>query len=311
VARALDIKKVKAAAPWLLIYRRKSEHLFFRILIYLMLLNMSFVFLLPVMHMGATGLMTVQDYIDPAIKWIPLTLNWANYNYAAQAMHYWEALKNSAIIAVLAAIGQALSCSMAGYGFGRLKFPGREILFALALFTFIVPPQTIIISLFIMFRRLRWTDTGLPFIVPAFFGQGLRGALIILIFRQFFRRLPFELEEAALIDGCGPIRTYWTIMMPLAKPAIVVSILFSLVWHWNDFYLPNILIQKATQNFTVALRLKYFGNYLTDIVAEEIPVWNEPLIMAACMLSVLPPFIMYLFTQRQFVESVERTGLVD
>jgi multiple sugar transport system permease protein len=311
MARALDIKKVKAAAPWLLIYRRKSEHLFFRILIYLMLLNMSFIFLLPMMHMGSTGLMTVQDYRDPAIRWIPLTLNWANYNYALQAMHYWEALKNSAIIAVLAAIGQALSCSMAGYGFGRLKFPGREMLFALALFTFIVPPQTIIISLFIMFRRLRWTETHLPFIIPEFFGQGLRGALFILIFRQFFRRAPYELEEAALIDGCGPIRTYWTIMMPLAKPAIVVSVLFSMVWHWNDFYLPNILLKKTTSNFTVALRLKYFGDYLTDIVAEQIPEWNEPLIMAACMLSVLPPFILYLFTQRQFVESVERTGLID
>ena len=133
-------------------------------------------------------------------------------------------------------------------------FPGRDLLFMFVLFTFIVPPQTIIVPLFILYRELGWIDTFLPFTVPAFFSHGLRGSLLVLIFRQFFKRQPYELEEAAAIDGCSPLRTFAQIMLPLARPALLVVFLFSLVWHWNDYYEPMMYLMKP-QNFTVPLRL--------------------------------------------------------
>lgn len=310
MARAIEAQ-IKGAAPWLLVYRRKSENMFFRLLMYLMLFNIAFAFLLPVFYMASVSLMTIQDFVDPAVYWVPTVLNVENFQLAYEGMRYTTALQNSLIIAFAASIGQLVTCSMAGYGFGRAQFPGREILFALVLFTFIVPPQTIIVPLFILYRKLAWIDTFWPFIVPAFLAHGLRGSLFIIIFRQFFRRLPWELEDAARIDGCGPIRTFWSIMLPLAKPAMLVVFLFSLVWHWNDFYEPMMYLMKP-ENFTVPLRLQILYSSLNEITGGQAgELYNEPLIMAACFLVVLPPLVLYLFTQRHFVESVERTGMVD
>lgn len=296
--------------PWLLVYRRKSENMVFRFLLYLMLANIAFAFLLPVMYMASSSLMTIADFIDPAVYWIPTKLNWDNFVYSFEAMIYPRALKNSATIAILAMAGQVVTCAMAGYGFGRIRFPGREMLFMLVLFTLIVPPQTIIVPLFILYRDLGWIDTYMPFIVPAFFANGLWGALFVIIFRQFFRRLPYELEDAARIDGCGGLRIFGQIMLPLAKPAIVVSILFSLVWHWNDFYEPMMYLMTPAK-YTVPLRLEILESSLQEVTGQAGTLFNEPLIMAASFLVVLPPLILYLFAQRHFVESVERTGLVD
>ena len=302
--------RIRGAAPWLLIYRRKAEHLFFQILMYLMLLNIAFAFLLPVFYMTSTSLMTIEDFVDPAVYWVPTVFNWENFQLAYMGMNYTVALKNSAIIALGATLGQVITCALAGYGFGRGQFPGRELLFGLVLFTFIVPPQTIIVPLFILYRNLDWIDTFYPFIIPSFFAHGLRGSLFVIIFRQFFRGLPWELEDAARIDGAGPIRTFSRIMLPLAKPAIVVSFLFSLVWHWNDFYEPMMYLMKP-ERFTVPLRLQILYQSLNEMTGGQAgELYNEPLIMAACFLIVLPPLILYLFTQRHFVESVERTGLV-
>lgn len=298
-------------AQTILVLRRRSENFFFQLAMYVILINIAFAFLLPVLYMGTTAIKTIEDFVDPAVQWIPTTINWENLQLAWDGMKYPLALKNSAIIVFFSAVGQLVSCSLVGYGFARGKFPGREFLFMLVLFTFIVPPQTIIVPLFILYKKLGWIDTFFPFTVPTFFGQGLRGPLFIFVFRQFFKRQPYELEEAARIDGCGPIRTYWRIMLPLAKPAILVSFLFSVVWHWNDFYEPMMYLMKP-QNFTVPLRLSILWASLNEITGGQAgEYFNEPLVMAACFFIVLPPLVLYLFTQRFFVESIERTGLVD
>src|SRR5439155_25841025 len=152
------------------------------------------------------------------------------------------------------AFGQVLSCSFLAYGLAPLRFPGREPLFLLVLFTFLIPPQTIIIPLFILYRHLGWIDTFYPFIVPSFLGHGLQGALFILVFRQFFKGLPSELEDAASIDGANPFRTFFQIMLPLARPAILVVLLFSLVWHWNDYFEPTMFFYRQ-DFFTLPMRL--------------------------------------------------------
>ncbi len=305
-----DIKLRTVDAPWFLIYRRRSENIFFKLLMYVMLINIAYIFLYPIFYMVAKSLMTVDDFIDPAVYWIPRSINWSNFTYSIDAMKYWVSMGNSAYIALLGAVGQLISCAMAGYGFGRIKFPGRDLLFALVIFTFIVPPQTIIVPLFILYKNLGWIDTYNPFVVPSFFAHGLRGSLFILIFRQFFRRQPWELEDAARVDGCGPLRTFATIFMPLAKPSLLVTFLFSVVWHWNDFYEPTMYLMKPDK-YTVPLRLSILQTSLQEVMGGSADFYNEPLVMAACFLVVLPPLILYVFAQRHFTESVERTGLVD
>lgn len=261
--------------------------------------------------MASSSFMTIQDFLDPGIYWIPRELYTENIVLAFQSMDYMVGLKNSAQTVLFGTVGQVISCALAGYGFARFRFPGRELLFMLVIFTFIVPPQTIIVPLFILYRELGWIDTFLPFTVPAFFAHGLRGSILLIIFRQFFRRQPYELEEAAYIDGSGPLRTFSLIMLPLAVPSILVTFLFSLVWHWNDYYEPMMYLMKP-QNFTVPLRLSILRQGLQQLTGGEAgELFNEPLMMAACFLIVLPPLFLYTLTQRFFVESIERTGLVD
>jgi len=298
-------------APIALVLKHKGRSFIFKTLVYAVLSSVGFAFLMPVLYMIVTSVMTIEDYIDPGVNWIPRRLVWDNLVLAWKGLHFVTAAKYSTIIAVLAGFGQVVSCALVGYGFARIKFWGRSLLFMLVLFTFIVPPQTIIVPLFILYKKLGWIDTYYPFIVPSFFAQGLRGSLFVLIFRQFFSRLPWELEDAARIDGCGELKTFWRIMLPLGKPALVVVFLFSLVWHWNDFYEPMMYLMKSYK-FTLPLRLSILWSSLNELTGGQAgEIWNEPLIMAACFLIVLPPLILYIFTQRHFVESIERTGLVE
>jgi multiple sugar transport system permease protein len=141
------------------------------------------------------------------------------------------------------------------------------------------------------------------------FAMGLKGPLFIIIFRQFFRTLPAELEEAAIVDGAGPLRTFLQVMLPLARPAIIVSFLFSLVWHWNDYFEPLIYLNRR-ENFTLPMRLSVLQATLNELTGGQgDALFNEALIMSACFLIIVPPLIVYFFTQRFFTESIERTGL--
>ena len=214
-------------------------------LTYLVLIDVAFVFLFPVFYMISTSLKSAQDLADATVYWIPRSPAWENYLLGFRALDFLPALRNSLASTVPAAFGQVLSCSFIAYGLARMRFPGREPLFLLVLFTFLIPPQTIIIPLFILYRHLGWIDTFYPFIVPSFLGHGLQGALFILVFRQFFRGLPSELEDAASIDGANPFRTFFQIMLPLARPAILVVLLFSLVWHWNDYFEPMMFFYRT------------------------------------------------------------------
>ena len=311
-----------------------------RLVTYLILADIGFVFLYPVFYMLATSFKSIQDLTDPTIVWIASGFDWQNYVLAWQSVDFVHAFANSAQIAILAAIGQVISCAFVGYGFGRVSFPGRELLFLLVIFTFLVPPETIIVPLFILYKTMPrlavdftplafphiisttgsfgpgnvldhgWIDTYWPFIFPSFLSMGLKGPVFILIFRQFFRGLPWELEEAARVDGAGPFSTFFRIMLPLAKPAILVTFLFSLVWHWNDFLEPLIYLNRQ-QLFTLPMRLSVLGQTLNDVTGGAgSDFYNEALVMAACFLVILPLLVLYLYTQRYFTESIDRTGVV-
>ncbi|WNS43435.1 carbohydrate ABC transporter permease [Paenibacillus sp. MMS20-IR301] len=284
---------------------------------YLVILSLSFVFLYPLLYMLSKSMMQMQDVADATVQWIPTRLSFHNYTLAWKALNFWGGFANSAIISFGSAVLQILSCSLVGYGFARYRFPGYMVCFVLLLFTFLVPPQTIVVPLYLFFSDLGWINTHLPFVIPSLFGHGLKGALFVLIFIQFYRRMPNVLEEAARIDGAGPFRTYWKIMFPLAKPAMLIVFLFSVVWHWNDSFEPNTYLTTPDfYNLSQRLAMFYGTNNqaaeaMSQMTSGSIGMAPTGLnqIMAGCILAILPILILYLFVQRHFVESVERSGI--
>jgi multiple sugar transport system permease protein len=287
---------------------QQARHLLTRLIVIILLVDVSFIFVVPILRLISTSLMDIMDLYDPTVAWIPRRWAWENYSRAFIALEYGQAFRNSVMVAGASAILQTLSCAIIGYGFARFRFPGREKIFMLVLFAMIVPPHAIIIQLFIMVSRFRWLETYYPFIVPSAFGMGLRGALFVFIYRQFFKGMPYELEDAAMIDGAGPLRIFFNVMLPLARPAILVVFLFSFVWHWNDSLEPSIYLSRP-ELFFLPQRLSVVESALANIQLRG--MWGTGTIMSATLLVILPLLVLYMFTQRYFVESIERTGLID
>lgn len=308
----------KAKDAWKVTWVKRSRGILGTVFFYLVILSLAFVFMYPLLYMISKSLMRPEDVADATIQWIPKKFSLQNYTIALDAINFWPGLVNSIIISFGSAVLQVLSCSIVGYGFARYRFPGQAIFLALVVFTFLVPPQTFVVPLFKLFLDLGWVNTHLPFVVPAILGHGLKGALFVLIFIQFYSRLPHVLEEAARIDGAGAFRTYWTIMFPLAKPAMLVVFLFSVVWHWNDLFEPTLYL-LVPEYFNLAQNMAFFnGNANLELQQASSSISQGSLglaptlqnqIMAAVMLTIFPILLLYLFTQRYFVESVERAGI--
>jgi multiple sugar transport system permease protein len=286
----------------------KARNFLIQVFILLLLVDVAFIFLIPILRVISTSLMDMLDLYDPTVVWLPRNWAWENFQRAYMALEYSKSLINTLIVAGGAALLQTLSCALAGYSFARFKFPGRDRIFLLVLFVMIVPPHALIIQNFILVSRLKWLETYWPFLVPATFGMGLRGAIFVFIYRQFFKGLPWELEDAAMIDGAGPLRIFFSVMLPLARPAILVVFLFSFVWNWNNSLEPGIYLSQP-ENFLLSQRLSIVESTLASFQLRG--MWGTGTIMAATLLVILPLIILYIFTQRYFVESIERTGLID
>lgn len=285
---------------------------------YTILLSLSFVFIYPMLYIVSQSFMQATDLTDATVRWFPKALSFEHYRFAYDKLEYWRSFGNSLMNSLGTAFLQIISCAIVGYGFARYRFPGYSLLLGLVLFTFLVPPQTIIIPLFMFYSDLGWINTHLPFLVPSAFGHGLRGALFVLIFIQFFRGLPYQLEESARIDGAGAFRTFRSIMLPLAGPAMLVVFLFSVVWHWNDVFEPNLYLM-LTEHYNLPQmllnldtageqRLSDAQRLMGGAMVTSVPTgYNRN--MAGALLTILPLVILYAYAQRYFVESLERTGI--
>lgn len=206
-------------------------------------------------------------------------------------------LVNTLIIVVLTIAGTTLSAALCAYGFARIRFRGREPLFILLLATMMIPGQVTMIPVYILFKELGWINTYLPLIVPAFFGGG---AFSIFLLRQFFRGIPYEMEEAARIDGCGPLATWWRIVLPLSFPALATVAIFSFMGAWNDYMGPLIYIND-TDKFTLALGLSLFkGQYGVD---------TPHLMMAATLVVLIPVLLLFFFAQKHFIQGIVISGV--
>lgn len=300
----------------------EEKGIIYKISIYFVLISVAILYLMPAFYIVSTMFKSFSDLIDPGVKWIPTTLRWDNLKHAFDLMNInfnfvdgralWDNLRSSALfntvsITLPSALIQVIACAVAGYAFGRLKFPGKSILFVILLLTFIIPPQTIILPLHLVYRDLGLRNTPFVYILPSVFGHGLRGSLFVFIYAQFFKKLPKELEEAAIMDGAGILRLFVKVMFPLAKPVIIVVFLFSLVWHWNETYLASNFYNTF---HTLSIRISEV--VMPETVGEEsVGLALQPLRMASAFLLVSPLIAVYMVAQRWFVESVERTGLVE
>lgn len=297
---------------------KRPDSIIGKIFIYAFLIGISYIFMFPFLYMAITSVKNYSDLYDFTVMWVPRELHWENYAIAFKLLEFWKHFGNSILVTLLATLGHMLSCSFVAYGFARYKFPGKNILFFILLLLIIIPPQVIIIPSYMLYSNVGWERTFLPLIVPCFLGSGLKGGLFIYIFRQFYLNLPKDIENAAKIDGCNYLQTYFRIVVPMGSSVSLVSLILSVVWHWNDYYEPSIyatgkdmiLLPQKTYMLT-----EFVSNppleLISQFVTEEGNPINTATLMAGTVICLAPLLIMFAFLQTRFMEGIERTGLVE
>ena len=265
---------------------------------YLLLAIGAFIFLMPLFWLITTALKTQPEvYVFPP-ECVPKTLLvshfWTAWTYPKTNFPLWTL--NTLIITFFNVLGQVFAAAWVAYGFARIKFPTRDFWFMLVLASIMLPGAVVLIPLYILFSKIHWLDTFLPLTVPVFFGGG---AFNIFLFRQFFKSIPIELEEAAIIDGANRFRILFQIILPLSKPILATIAVFAFQGVWNDFYGPLIYL-SSVDKYTLALGVNSFkGLYATEI----------PLMMAASTLMVIPMIVVFFFAQKQMIRGVILSGI--
>jgi multiple sugar transport system permease protein len=263
------------------------------VVLYVVLTAIAMCALFPILWAVSGSLKTAGEVTMPTL--LPAHPQWSNYREVFAVMPFWRMFVNSVVYAACVSIGQVFFCSLAGYAFARLRFRGRDTLFVLYLGTLMVPLTVTVIPQFILMRVAGLTDTPWAMIVPGLFGSAFGTYLM----RQFFRTLPDELEEAAILDGCSPWQIYWRILLPHAKPAVMVLAVLTWVNVWNDFLWPLLMIQRSSiATLTLGL-VRMQGEYSAR--------W--PVLMAASVLILLPLLLVYAVAQRAFIRGIAVTGL--
>lgn len=263
---------------------------------------LALVFASPFIWMLSMSLQGPRQLTTYPPAWIPDPVQWHNY---ADAMSYpmrpFSAyFKNSLVYTGVATIAVTFSSAFVAYGFSRLNFRGRDVLFVLLLSTMMLPAEVTLIPKYVLFYKIGWIDSLLPLVIPAFFGS----AFDIFLLRQFFLTIPRELDEAAILDGCDYFSIFRRIIMPLAKPAVVTVIAFSIVATWNDFMGPLIYV-NSTKKLTVAVGLNLFRSMAGDTGGFV----HFGQVMAASVVTLLPMIVLFLIAQRYFVSGIAMTGL--
>ena len=292
----------------------------------LLIVGLCFVLLYPLIYMISVAFRPSEEILDPSVVWIPKSLTLDNLRLAWELMEYGESLRNTLAIHIVSSLLQVAVCALTSYGFARFEFKGKKLLFGIVVFSIMIPSQLTIIPLsrnmaFFNFFGLgelaklfgasgtvNLLDTPLPFYIMAAFGAGIKSGLFIFIFRQFFRSLPKELEEAAAIDGCGFFRIFLRIILPNAVPVCVSAVILSVVWYWNDYYYSSMFVPNFS---TVSLALAGLSDRYAAIYNAQLdPYEVVTLLQAGAMLTIIPVLVMYIFLQRKLVQGMERSGLV-
>ncbi|PSK99972.1 multiple sugar transport system permease protein [Murinocardiopsis flavida] len=257
------------------------------------------VLLYPLAWLVATSLKPADEVVTSLDLW-PGRFEWSNYTTALEGVSgvsVTRLLGNSMLIAVGAVIGNVVSCSLAAYAFARLRFRMRKAMFAFMIATLMLPHHVVLIPQYIVFNQLGMVDTYWPLVLPKFLATE---AFFVFLVVQFMRGLPRELEESARIDGCGPFRTYWEIILPLSRPALITTAIFTFIWTWNDFFTQMIYL-FAPENATITLALRSFVDQSSTSAFGPM--------FAMSVISVLPIVLFFFVFQRYLVQGMATSGL--
>lgn len=300
-------------------FRRKAAGVLGSLFRYVILSGIGFIIIYPLLYMISCAFREPGDMSDPTVIWIPRHYTLDVIRQTMKAMDIWNTLLNTLVMNIGCSLVQVVSCAVTGYGFARFRFRGKGLMSAIVVMMILVPTQVIALPLYTQFRyfgigklTVNLIDTMFTMYLPAMTGNGIRSGLMILIFWQFFRGLPREIEDAAYIDGCGPFRTFVSVMAPNAVPAFITVFLFSVVLYWNDYYVSSTFFKDTRtlalmlRNIESALKPQFSSGGRVDIPPREQIVWKE----AGCLLSISPMLLMYAFLQKYFTQGIERSGLV-
>ncbi len=292
---------------------------------FMLLFGVGFIILYPILFMISMALRPGSQVYDSAVIWIPKNIIFDNIKRAAVELEYVTSFLKTGGLTLLSTVLQCISCSLVGYGFAKFKFRGKGILFALVLFTLVVPPQAITMPLFInytyfdffgigqlgkLFGDAAWStsllNTVWPNVIATVTASGIRAGLFIYMFRSYYTGLPAELEDAAYIDGCGFFTTYLRVMWPNAGPITLVTFLLSFVWYWNDYVQSALILNEFHLMSVMISKLESSLISVLSTGSPEVQVTMQ----AGCLIYVLPILIMYIVLQRKFTESIVKSGIV-
>jgi len=282
-----------------------------KFVLYFILISIGYAYLYPLLYMVTTSFMTVEDLVNPTVSWIPTRLTLENFIKSWNVLEASKTLINSVYLSAVPSILQTLVTALIAYGLSRFKFPFKNMWLFLILATFLIPAQVTIVTKYMLFSRLGLVGTPLVSFLPALTGQGIRSAIFILLYYNFFNMLPKAFDEAAELDGANSFQIFYKIILPLSVPAMVTTFIFSLVWYWNETLTTGMFLGNEIKTLPLALRdfAAKFAIMFPAADGSAANRINEGIRMSATLITILPLLITYLILQRQFVESLERTGI--
>lgn len=296
-----------------LLGRLGSDGFLGRFFLYSLLIVIGFVYLYPLIQMFVFSMKDVQDLVSPVVQWLPSKLYLDNYRSSFIVLTYGKTLLFSLSVTLIPAFVQTITTSLTGYALAKFRIKGKVVLFGLILLTYLLPQQVYLIPKYVLFHQMGLLQTVWAIILPASVGQGLSSAIFVLIFYQFFRLQPKQLDEAAEMDGANAYQTFFYVGIPLALPAYLSAFLFSFVWYWNETYLASLFLglnpYTNVRVDTLQLKLLSFSSQFNATQGLSQAMANEAVRYAATILIILPVLLTYIVMQKWFVESIDRTGV--
>ena len=280
-------------------------------MVYFLLICIGFVFLYPLLYMVVTSLMCTEDLVNPTISWVPTRLDLSNFEMVWSVLDYPTSLGVSVLFSLTCAVLQTISCALMGYALARFHVPLKMLWMGILVFIFVIPSDVITVPRYILFNELKLVGSPLAMILPAALGQGLMSSIFVLIFMQAFSSVPKSYDEAAQLDGASRLKVFFVVALPMAIPSIVLCLLFSLVWYWNETAQVALLVGGDFQ--TLPLQLDAFNalfnaSFSSDF-GDTANRLNERYQFAATLLTIVPLILFYLVMQKQFVKGIESSGI--
>lgn len=287
--------------------RRKASVAIIYLARLLILTIVGYIVLYPFFYMLVTAIKDIDAMLDVEHIWIPVTYSLKSFKEIFELLNFGTALKQTFLVQILSAAIETFVCAFVAYGFARFKFKGKPVCTFFLILSLLVPIQMYSLSMSVNYRNLHLFNTPFVYWLPSLLGVGIRSGMMIFIYQQFFVNLPKELEDAAYIDGAGPVRTYFSIALPSSSVVLVTVSVLSFVWHWNEYYLASLTF--LSDSAPLAMVLSFLKVYLKQVGIYE--GWPEyaSLVSAACLMYVIIPLILYMIFQRKFVRSIDRVGI--